>query len=1094
MYSNEENLSQEIRSAMDRFEENLSQEIRFAVVMYGGVSLAIYINGVTQELYRLVRSTAKGWKPPTSGTEKIYRELAEKLNARFVIDILSGTSAGGINAVFLAKALANGQDISQLQKLWLDEGNIETLLNDKRSLIEGLQTDFAKPRSLLNSQRMYKKLLEAFDVMDKTHNRSLVEELDLFVTATDLQGQKTSLRLADTVVDERRHRHVFKFKFKRKEDDDFQEENNPFLAFASRCTSSFPFAFEPMCLNDIIGSRFKEGWEKFYQSYLLDSSQIKPETIKNHPKAPRNRKGKYNTFGTRCFADGGYLDNKPFSYAIQTIGLRGSRVPVDRKLIYVEPSPEHLPDELTIAPPPNAFENALKAFSLARYETIKEDLEQVSTRNRLIGKVKSILDGTLQDIQINEEKRDPESVDNWLGTSLNRMIDKEGIAYGGYLRLRVEMLIEELAKVIASQAGFDVNSGLCHAISFIVRAWCDRRYDFYAPEEGKERIYNWCDPMYGFHGPAVWRKKSYSRFLYCFDISFFIRRLNFTITNIDRLYRMAGDSQEASKLSTEQGPELRNPYDVVRWIIEKGQTGVFRKRLSGIRDELSYRLSAIHELRIGLLRPSENSALTTMVKSLSLDSRRIASEILGSSSENTAMEKARSLIGDDTRLDDVAMVINSAVVRANLHSHLCKRLLDLGTFYRPGDRDSDDTALRIELEGFLATKNHQAEKDIRLVAKALPEVAPQDPGENATWTAAYYFRRFPHYDLVTFPILQASGVGQELDAVEIIRISPEDAKALSDAGGRKLGGTTIMHFGAFFDRTWRKNDILWGRLDGAERIISSLLTGTSFENEKEGFIKRAHKAILEETFIGDPEEREKGRSRKRGLEMLDLLTAALLGKGKPDRDAVVQQISKSQTQKEMKALIDDVLKDNLKVEGLYENFFKNYEVDRKINMESTLKVIARSAQVIGKILDSLSDNQDSGNVKKKAATWIIRIGRLLWGLVEVAMPQSLIGAFIRYWMSLLLFISFLLMVVGPKFSGGDVIQKFGLMLFFTVVVFYAAKSILRKIIFQRFRYLRVIRNVFVSILAGAILIVIGVGIFYLPEAWQSFLAATKGMP
>jgi hypothetical protein len=32
------------------------QEIRFAVVLYGGVSMAIYINGVVQELLRLVRA------------------------------------------------------------------------------------------------------------------------------------------------------------------------------------------------------------------------------------------------------------------------------------------------------------------------------------------------------------------------------------------------------------------------------------------------------------------------------------------------------------------------------------------------------------------------------------------------------------------------------------------------------------------------------------------------------------------------------------------------------------------------------------------------------------------------------------------------------------------------------------------------------------------------------------------------------------------------------------------------------------------------------------------------------------------------------
>ena len=36
----------------------VSQEMRFAIVMYGGTSLAIYINGVAQELLALVRATA----------------------------------------------------------------------------------------------------------------------------------------------------------------------------------------------------------------------------------------------------------------------------------------------------------------------------------------------------------------------------------------------------------------------------------------------------------------------------------------------------------------------------------------------------------------------------------------------------------------------------------------------------------------------------------------------------------------------------------------------------------------------------------------------------------------------------------------------------------------------------------------------------------------------------------------------------------------------------------------------------------------------------------------------------------------------------
>src|SRR5580765_513642 len=57
------------------------QEVRFAVTIYGGVSLAIYINGIVQELLHLVRSTAVD---PATGdgieelreTEAVYRELA----------------------------------------------------------------------------------------------------------------------------------------------------------------------------------------------------------------------------------------------------------------------------------------------------------------------------------------------------------------------------------------------------------------------------------------------------------------------------------------------------------------------------------------------------------------------------------------------------------------------------------------------------------------------------------------------------------------------------------------------------------------------------------------------------------------------------------------------------------------------------------------------------------------------------------------------------------------------------------------------------------------------------------------------------------
>src|SRR5215468_555307 len=42
----------------DRTPIDGDREVRIALVLYGGVSLAIYIHGVTQELLRAVRATA----------------------------------------------------------------------------------------------------------------------------------------------------------------------------------------------------------------------------------------------------------------------------------------------------------------------------------------------------------------------------------------------------------------------------------------------------------------------------------------------------------------------------------------------------------------------------------------------------------------------------------------------------------------------------------------------------------------------------------------------------------------------------------------------------------------------------------------------------------------------------------------------------------------------------------------------------------------------------------------------------------------------------------------------------------------------------
>src|SRR5437660_7933803 len=213
------------------------REVRFAVVMYGGVSLAIYINGVAQELLNLVRATApqargsKQWllRPQQlTGAGKVYRKLGQYLDVdpkkifdpsadpnapirtKFIVDVISGTSAGGINGVFLAKALSQNQTMDGLKQLWLTEGDLDKLLNDSRSLngLPGFKLKMPQD-SLLNSQRMYRKLLEALAQMDPSGVSSsvylqdnppalspLVAELDLFTTTTDIEGLPQPIALA----------------------------------------------------------------------------------------------------------------------------------------------------------------------------------------------------------------------------------------------------------------------------------------------------------------------------------------------------------------------------------------------------------------------------------------------------------------------------------------------------------------------------------------------------------------------------------------------------------------------------------------------------------------------------------------------------------------------------------------------------------------------------------------------------------------------------------------------------------------------------------------------------------------------------------
>src|SRR5438034_10785844 len=98
------------------------KELRIALVCFGGISLAVYMHGISKEILKLVRASRvlhdiadRGARAKASffdradardaefDSEALYfellRDIGRRLELRVVVDIIAGASAGGINAV-----------------------------------------------------------------------------------------------------------------------------------------------------------------------------------------------------------------------------------------------------------------------------------------------------------------------------------------------------------------------------------------------------------------------------------------------------------------------------------------------------------------------------------------------------------------------------------------------------------------------------------------------------------------------------------------------------------------------------------------------------------------------------------------------------------------------------------------------------------------------------------------------------------------------------------------------------------------------------------------------------------------------------------
>jgi predicted acylesterase/phospholipase RssA len=289
-------------------------EIRLALVMNGGVSLAVWMGGVTHELDLLRRSSnAPAVAETENGDETvraIWGEVLTAAGARVVIDVVSGTSAGGLNGTLLATAIARGSTLPPLRNVWQESAALDRLLQDPTgtSILNG--TVFSDS---------VQGVIEEIGLSEPARRGPV----DLFVTATALGGR--DLPYTDSfgnrfeVAD---HRRLYRFRygtqyryarengawdFRVETVDHFAAGSTKLLVCAARASAGYPGAFPPVSEMPLVERR----------------------------QRPQRMYG----FPASWVMDGGVLNNAPFEPVLEAIADRGEATsPVKRVLVYVVPS------------------------------------------------------------------------------------------------------------------------------------------------------------------------------------------------------------------------------------------------------------------------------------------------------------------------------------------------------------------------------------------------------------------------------------------------------------------------------------------------------------------------------------------------------------------------------------------------------------------------------------------------------------------------------------------------------------------------------------------------------------------------------------
>ncbi|MDC0887150.1 patatin-like protein, partial [Altererythrobacter sp.] len=477
------------------------KELRIALVCYGGVSLAVYMHGVTKEVWNLARASRAchtGQTPP-SGSAAIYHRLlshieAEKgLRLRVLPDILSGASAGGINAVFLAQAIHTGCSLEPLTELWLENADVDRLVDSDARPVWRFAKFWAQPIAEFLLRRpgnmvsesvapetrhevrrkvshfirgrwfqppfsglgMSKLLYNAFAAMRERPSEGPLlppgHPIDLYVTATDFRGYLEMLRLnSPPVVEESEHRMPISFRAHASRTGGDTLADPLELTLAARSTSSFPGAFPPLKLEEIDQLAADAGREWIGREEFLQ--RVMPVHVK------------HGTTPSVSLIDGSVLVNAPFAGAIEALRGRPAHREVDRRFVYVDPRPDRFGALKEQASTPVGFFAAIfgSLSTIPREQPIRDNLEAIEAQSREAERLRRIVTGLRPEIEAAVErlfgrtffldKPTPKRLVGWRNKAQQAAAEGAGYAFQAYAQAKFNGIVERLGELVLEAA------------------------------------------------------------------------------------------------------------------------------------------------------------------------------------------------------------------------------------------------------------------------------------------------------------------------------------------------------------------------------------------------------------------------------------------------------------------------------------------------------------------------------------------------------------------------------------------------------------------------------------------------------------------